>query len=331
MLEKITSKSDCGLYRMTEVYNQEKNIDSIIATTPETRAISNNPRVMGLEYTGKLRTACARILKALSNKGLICMEEEETIVFDVLRGGLNFGLREALGTAFGWNRHGCSFISAQRARDDDSPEQWHIIESDYSKVYMPQTASIVIGDVVATGTSLEHAMKALIAEAGKQGTQIRSIVFFTIGGPRAGELLETMDAVCRDRFDDYEGTCLVYLEGCFTVPEPETPVRIKITGTDLLRRGAIMAPEFVQSQYEDPCYPLQRCAIYDAGSRAFWVPEYLADLEDYWTQVKALATEGTGFEALLEERFPELDPTPFGEVDLGRVCEESLAWIARMR
>lgn len=326
MLEKIASLPECGLYRMAGA----SDIDTIIATTPETRAISNDPKVMGLDYTKRLKTACTRVLKGLADNGLTCLEETQTIVFDILRGGLNFGLREALGNAFGWNRHGCSFISAQRARKDDSPEQWHIIESEYSKVYMPQTASIVIGDVVATGTSLEHAMKALVAEAEKQGTQIRSIVFVTIGGPRSGEILEKMDAMCRNRFTGYERTCVVYLEGCFSVPTPTTPVQIKITGTDLIRREAVMAPEFIESQYANPCFPIQRCAIYDAGSRAFWVPEYIEDLHDYWSQVEALAANGMTFEQLLAERFPTLDPDRFGAVDLKTVCQDSLTWIREL-
>jgi hypothetical protein len=323
MLEKIEVSPDCGLYRrMTG-----KNIQEIIATTPETRAIANDPKVMGLDYTHRLQNACTKILARLAANNLTFLEENQTIVFDILRGGLNFGLRQALGSAFGWNRHGCSFISAQRARDDDSPEQWHIVETEYSKVYMPKTASIVIGDVVATGTSLEHAMKALVAEAKKQGTLLKSVVFFTFGGPRAGEILRKMDAMCRERFSGYERTTLVYLEGCFTVPQVETNIRIKITGTDLLRLNAVMAPEFIDSQYKDPCYPIQRCAIYDAGSRAFWPPEYIQDLLDYWSKVKALADQGVTFEALLNERFPGLDPAPFGAVNLGRVCDDQLAWI----
>jgi len=325
-VEKIEVSPDCGLYRMLT----GKNIEEIIATTPETRAISNNPRVMGLEYTHRLQKACTKILAQLAAKNLTCLEETQTIVFDILRGGLNFGLREALGNAFGWNRHGCSFISAQRARQDDSPEQWHIVETEYSKVYMPKTASIVIGDVVATGTSLEHAMKALVAEAKKQGTHLRSVVFFTFGGPRAGEILGKMDAMCRERFSGYEKTTLVYLEGCFTVPLLETKLRIKITGTDLLRLNAVMAPEFIASQYEDPCYPIQRCAIYDAGSRAFWPPEYIQDLDDYWSKVKELANQGVTYEDLLKERFSGLDPAPFGSVDLGKVCDDQLAWIKEL-
>jgi hypothetical protein len=326
-MEKIDISPDCGLYRL----GTDKNIEEIIATTPETRAISNNPRVMGLDYTHRLRKACSKILKKLAANNLSCLEENQTIVYEILRGGLNFGLREALGNAFDWNRHGCSFISAQRARDDDSPEQWHIVETEYSKVYMPKTASIVIGDVVATGTSLEHAMKALVAEAQKQGTNLRSIVFFTIGGPRAGEILKEMDTMCREHFPLYEKTTLIYLEGCFTVPRVETKLRIKVTGTDLLRLNAVMAPEFITSQYEDPCYPIQRCAIYDAGSRAFWPPEYIEDLHGYWSEVKSLSDQGVTYEELLKERFPELDPTNFGSVDLGRVCEDQLSWIKEMR
>lgn len=322
MLHPVETTAQCALYTIDA---PKARIDRCIASTPETRAIANDPRVMGVDYTRRLKAACARILAALQRNGRTCLEERQTIVYDILRGGLNFGLREALADAFDWNRHGCSFISAQRARVDDSPEQWHIVENDYSKVYMPETASIVIGDVVATGTSLEHAMKALVGEAEKQGTQIRSIVFFTYGGPRAEEILEKTDAMCRERFSAYEGTTLIYLEGRFTVPVPETKVTIKLTGTDLLRLDALMAPEFIESQYEDPAWPLQRCAIYDAGSRAFWTPEYLEDLEDYWTSTLALAESGVTFTSLLAERFPGLDAARFAEADLAEICRSQLA------
>lgn len=322
MLHQIEIEPRCALYRIED---SESRIDRCIASTPETRAICNDPRVMGVDYTRRLARACKNILQSLKKNDRICLEERQTIVYDILRGGLNFGLREALADAFGWNRHGGSFISAQRARDDDSPEQWHIVEKDYSKVYMPKTASIVVGDVVATGTSLEHAMKALVGEAEKQGTQIRSIVFFTFGGPRAEEILEKTAAMCRERFPAYEGTTLIYLEGRFTVPVPETPVSVKITGTDLLRLDALMAPEFIESHYENPAWPLQRCAIYDAGSRAFWTPEYMEDLEDYWTRTLSLAESGVTFEALLSERFPVLDAARFGEVDLSAICRSQLA------
>jgi len=325
MLHPVVTTSQCAIHRISD--HTTSQVDRLVVSTPETRAIANDPRVMGIDYTRRLKTACTRILSMMDAEKMTCLAERETIVFDILRGGLNFGLREALADAFSWNRHGGSFISAQRARVDDDPEQWHIMESEYSKVYMPKTASIVIGDVVATGTSLEHAMKALVAEAEKQGTALRSIVFFTFGGHRAEEILEAADAMCRKRFPSYEGTTLIYLEGRFVVPTEETPLTIKVTGTDLLRRGALMAPEFIESSYEDPSYPIQRCTIYDAGSRAFWTPEYIADLTEYWTETLALAEKGMGFAELLKERFPELDAARFGEVDLTEICRKQISQV----
>lgn len=323
MLHPVAQTPQCAIYRIAD--EPPTKINRLVVSTPETRAIANDPLVMGVDYTRRLKSSCARTLSLLKAKELICLEERETIVLDILRGGLNFGLREALADAFSWNRHGSSFISAQRARIADTPEKWQILESEYSKVYLPETASIVIGDVVATGTSLEHAMDALVAEAERQGTALRSIVFFTFGGPRAEAILSAADALCRKRFPAYEGTTLVYLEGRFVIPTEETPLSIKITGTDLLRRGALMAPEFIESQYEDPSYPIQRCTIYDAGSRAFWPPEYIADLTGYWGETLALAEKGMGYHDLLEERFPELDAHRFGRVDLAEICRKQIS------
>lgn len=309
--------SDCNLYEAG--LKDIDNVNCYIASTKETRSISNDSMVMGVNYTRKLKKACEKIFIKLHKEGLISINEQESIVFNVLRGGLNFGLRDALANAFDWNLHGSSFISAQRARKDDSPEEWHIIETEYSKVYMPDNATIFIGDVVATGTSLEHAIEALINETEKQGSTLRSIIFFTYGGIRAAQILEKADKICKSKFPSYEKTVLIFHEGCFTVPDQNTKLSIKITGTDLVSLDSVMAPDFIESQYENPAFPLQRCAIYDAGSRAFWLPEYIKDIEEYWKEVYKLAKSGINFTTLLKERFPDLDPEKFNSPDLEKL------------
>ena len=108
------------------------------------------------------------------------------------------------------------------------------------------------------------------------------------------------------------------------MPDLNTRLTIRLTGTDLLRYEALMAPEFVESQYEAPSYPLERCIIYDAGSRAFWIPEYVDDVIDYWRQTLDLAHGAFTFETLLKERFPELDASRFGQVDLQALCVEQI-------
>ena len=90
--------------------------------------------------------------------------------------------------------------------------------------------------------------------------------------------------------------------------------------TDLLRLGAIMAPDFIESQYDDPAFPIERCAIYDAGSRAFWVCEYAEDVRNYWKQVLDLAEQGMDYDTYLHQRFPELDASRFHSPSLREIA-----------
>ena len=320
MLREVYKTDKCSLYAKDD----KSRIHKIIATTEETRAICNDPLLVGVEYTDKLKKACSYVLKGITEAGMLEHCEDETIVFNVLRGGLNFGLREALADSFGWNRHGSAFISAQRARISKGSEHWHITESHYKKVYVPKAATVVLGDVVATGTSLRHAMKELIGSVQKNNSELKNIVFFTIGGKRSEEIIEEADAKCREIFPEYERSIVVYFEGCFEVANMESDLYVKITGTDLLRVGSVMAPEFIESQYENPSYPLERCTIYDAGSRAFWLPEYLEDVRKYWESILFLAESGVTYKDLLDKRFPELDSKRFDGVDLIAVCKNQL-------
>ena len=325
-LKELVKDSQLSLYELipgdTSATDRAEEVHCrrFIASTPQTRAISNDPTVAGIDYTRRLQTACRHVLGSFS----FGLKERETVVLNILRGALNFGLREALADAYGWTRHNTSFISAQRARDDQDSESWHITEKGYKKIYFPTQTSLVMGDVVATGTSLAFGMNEIVKAAVDQHCQLRNIVFFTYGGVKAEQIFREIDTKCRQLFPDYEQTYVIYFEGRFTVPDLNTRLTIRLTGTDLLRYEALMAPEFVESQYEAPSYPLERCIIYDAGSRAFWIPEYVDDVIDYWRQTLDLAHGAFTFETLLKERFPELDASRFGQVDLQALCVEQI-------
>lgn len=322
ILESLSRSTRCSLYEIKG--SSDCPIKRYLVSTPETRAICNDPFFVGIDYTTALRKACAETLKCLGTNGPFPFDEVKTTILHILRGGLNFGLREAFHDTFQWNHHSSAFISAQRARRSGSLEDWHITESSYRKVYLSTEAEIVFGDVVATGTSLEFALTELLGIVEKEGVTVGSVLFFTIGGKRAEEILLAVDKTCRDQFKSYRGAAVVYFEGRFGVAFPGTPLKIKIPGTDLLRRDGFFSPEFIESQYENVSFPLERCAIYDAGSRAFWLPEYLEDLWDYWEQTFWLASGGVGFKELLSERAPDLDPKRFPDADLKAICARQI-------
>jgi hypothetical protein len=332
-LKPITKSEECSLYEYAE--GGSDLVKVLISSTSESRRIVNDPFVYGLEYTELLKVACIKTLESMRSilSVLIGADfvEDNACVLNILRGGLNFGLREALGEAYNWNRHSTAFLSAQRARQENSPEEWYITESNYKKVYLPKNGVIFFGDVVATGTSLEFALEELLEIAEKEGQDINSLIFFTIGGPRSHEIMENISRKAKQKFPSFKGSVVIYFEGCFSVATPETPVSIKYTGTDLLRCNSVMADEFIQSQTEHPFYPLERCTIYDAGSRAFCLPEYLEDVKDYYEKTLSLARNGVSYTNLLTERSPEiLEVFKESEFDISKInlvdlCEKQLA------
>ncbi|MEA2013249.1 MAG: hypothetical protein U9O87_09290, partial [Verrucomicrobiota bacterium] len=321
-LQKILSTPECSLY--IKKTQKSSLVTTIIASTPGTRIIANDPCITGVKYTSLLKKSCTSVLRNLASNKILFIKEKETLVLNILRGGLNFGLREALADAFSWNLHGSAFISAQRARYTQNQEEWHITESDYKKVYVPKKVSIIFGDVVATGTSLKYALNEILNAVEKQQSTLTSLLFFTYGGLSAEEILTEIDSECRKRFPNFNSSVLVYLEGVFDVASTETLVSIKESGTDLLRRHALLAPEFIESQYENPSYPLERCAIYDAGSRAFWQPDYAKDIYEYWLATMKLAENGMTFKELLTERFPLLDFSSFDNPSLKNISKKQI-------
>ena len=119
-LEVFQTSALCSFYEIPR--KDDKDVYRYVSSTPETRDICNDPFLVGVNYTRALSAASAATLKASVKYSTFDLLEEKTTVLHILRGGLNFGLREALADAFGWNVHPSAFISAQRARRSDNPE-----------------------------------------------------------------------------------------------------------------------------------------------------------------------------------------------------------------
>lgn len=326
-LEVLRTSSKCSFYKITG--EGAGPVERFVASTPETRAICNDPLIAGVEYTDKLQTACESALAALVKYSKVQLSESYTVVLNILRGGLNFGLREALAGAFDWNNHISAFVSAQRSRQEQNSGAWEVQENEYKKVIVPHHASVVCGDVVATGTTLLYALKEFLTSAQGASAKVQHLVFFTIGGGPAEEVLRECDELCRQAFEGYIGSAVIYFEGRFNVAQDDSALTIKETGTDLLRSGALIAPEFLASQYDSPAFPLERCTIYDAGSRAFHPPTFYDDVLSYWRSVAKLAADGAQFEDYLAERFPELDSDKFEEITLSSLCNSQIGKLER--
>ena len=61
MLNQAFESDWAKIYKM----DGDGHVERYIATTAETRAICNDPRITGIDYTDKLQQACVAVLKTL--------------------------------------------------------------------------------------------------------------------------------------------------------------------------------------------------------------------------------------------------------------------------
>ena len=300
-LQRQSKKGDTALYSVEGEF--AGNVNRYVVSTMEGRRLVNQPELLGVAFGKAMTRAVTRALAVLPEREAIEMWPQERVcVVHFLRGGLNFGLRDALHDAYGFNRHSSCFMSSQRRKVDG---RWQVEEDMYRKLKIPDHAVLLVGDVVATGVTVGNGLQVILEHLKKIGSSVKRIVFFTVGCHKLEKVLEEADRAYSEAFDEYEGTTAVYLEGKFRLVDSKTELRIGHPGTDLIRRDCLLAPEFALSQYDRLSFPLERCSIYDAGSRAFDIPTYVQDVRGYWSQVAELAAGGMTLEQALDERWPE--------------------------
>lgn len=301
-LKLVRRHRDAAIYELRGEYGD--NLFRYVASTPESREICNKPEIAGVRYTDMLESAVTSVLQQFPPASSLRKLDPRSVgVIHFLRGSLNFGMRRALHRAYGFNTHSSSFITSQRERDKYG--RWFIKDNQYRKILIPPNATLFFADVIATGVTISNGMDIIVNLAKNAGSPIKQIFFFTIGCHKLEKLLREYNSTLRRIFPQYERTCAVYLEGKFHLADSKTAVRIKLQGTDLMRHPCLIAPEFELSQYESIYHPLERCVIYDAGTRAYDISDYLQKLERYWQELRQWGERGLTLEEAIRERWPE--------------------------
>lgn len=303
-LDSIYRNAEFGLYSVDS--DRDTQIEEYIFSTPETRRVCNEPELVGLEFPRCMRQATVRVLRRPPlNEFFRDQSDRMVSVMHFLRGGLNFQLRDALAEAYGFNKHYCAYMTSQRHKDSD---EWVIEQDQYRKIRYLPGSTLLIGDVIATGSTLENGLDVLIEHAESENAPFRNLIVFTIGCDRGRQILdEYVDRLRRDCGVDR--VMLFYAEGKFGLAKAGSSPTIKIPGTDLLRDPALLAPEYERSLYDRLHIAIERCAIYDVGAKSFEYQKHIEDVCEYWNQ---LIESNLTLKKAYRERWSEQD---YGSVD----------------
>ena len=269
-----------GLQQETSIYElQSRQFTNryFILSHPGTRRLMTFPEVVGFDSYLSMLPPTVAALRHLFPQG----QGGDVDILTILRGGLNYPLEEAC------HRNGIRvsdihFLSCERIIED------HIItglEIKYEKLRITQDRTLVIGDIIATGDTLRLCLDQVVDRFRRKGGSIRKIIFFTIGGTRAIDLMEEMAVRIRTYFPGFEGFECFFYEGVFTVYEDTGATGINVPDIDFGWKGGVVSPEFRRFVLDHPYSILEKCIIYDGGARRYEIPLHFHEALEYWEGV----------------------------------------------
>lgn len=293
-----------GLLQDTNVYElQSKQFVNryFILSNEGTRRLMAFPEVVGFDTYQCMLPATVAAMKHLFPSG-----GKEVDILTILRGGLNYPVEEACFRS-GIRVSDIHFVSCERIIED------HIItglEIKYEKLRITRDRTLVIGDIIATGDTLRLCLDQVVDRFRRRGGSIRKIIFFTIGGTRAIELMEKKTEEIRRVFPEFEGFECFFYEGIFTVYENKGVTGINVPDIDFGWKGGVVAPEFRRYVLSHPYSILEKCIIYDGGARRYEIPIHFREALEYWEGLWSRA-DGIDPRKLVAEKLGFEEPLSF--------------------
>ena len=286
--------------------HEDTGFKRYVVSTRDTRDLMNHPEIINCDFTNLMQNGVTNALKGINALEQLSSISSKTVnVCHILRGGLNFKVRDALRKAFGYKWHSSSYISSQRVLKEG---RFAISDDSYRKFLIPDDATLYTADIVASGVSINHALEYISAYLKSQSARLKNMVFLTIGCIEAEKVLSRWHRHFKESLPGYERTFVVYLEGRFALAKRDTPLFNCLYDTDLLKNyklGALLCPEYVHSQFDRMIVGLEACSIYDGGKKGFEPVNHIKDVLEFWE--KQLETARSRQLSLWDEynaRFP---------------------------
>jgi hypothetical protein len=306
---------------------EDSDFKRYVVSTRDTRDLTNHPEIINRDFANLMQNGVTNALKGINVlEGLSAINSKTVNVYHILRGGLNFEVRDALRKAYGYKWHSSSYISSQRVLKEG---RFEISEDYYRKFVIPDNVTIYTADIVASGVSLNHGIDYINKYLQSQKLHLKNMVFITIGCVETEKVLSKWHKLFKKSFPGFERTFIIYLEGRFGLATKETPLRNCIYDTDLLKSyklGALLSPEYEHSQFDRMIIGLEACAIYDGGKKGFEPVNHIKDVLEFWEKQQETAQSNN---LTLWEEYNARFPLDMYFSDIDRLALGDAAVLAR--
>ena len=254
-----------------------------IVSSEGTRRLMASPEVVGYDSYEAMVSPTVAALDYLVSRGL----KGDFSIITILRGGLNYPLEEAAHKC-GVQVSNMNFLSCERIIENKVITG---LDIKYEKLHIQKDAQFMIGDIIASGDTLKLCLNHVIDRFKRKGGSIKRIVFMTIGGTKAIELLESRYEKIRSIWPEFEGFDCFFYEGIFSVYEDKGVTGVNVPDIDFGWKDGLVAPEFRSYAESLPFALFEKCIIYDGGARRYEIPAHIDEVCEYWEDLAAAASD----------------------------------------
>lgn len=250
--------------------------NSYIICMPQARRILYDPVVCGGKLR-KLAIGCNKVFLTAAGylvPGFRKPRANEVAEVVVLRGGLGYALDVAFDELFGGYLPRC-FIGARRFRISKEKFRAEISYRNFDP--LPNNGILLMGDTIATGTSLSQTLGEVQDELVRRDYGIKKLLVFSIAAAFRGctRLLEW-----EEKFREHWPNFRVHLfvaEALFGLDEG-THLRFRKEGEVIMPEETKAYVSKVYGNYKTAFLPGNICAIFDWGDRIFRLRQHLEDV-----------------------------------------------------
>lgn len=257
---EVEKAKDYSLYRVSD----EKLLpDTYIVCSDIARAVLYSPNLAGKKLQDTMEKNSSIFASILAKHALGGATRESVCELVFLSGGLYYALNYGFKKEFGFALPQC-FIGIQRQRVEGKEGEFRAIAGYGNFESLPDNAHVIIGDTVATGSTLVKGIQLLLDEAEDRGTSIASITVLTLAGSTIGA--QKLAKLAKTHIIPQNPACKVSLFAC------EMLFHLMPDGTDLrfIMPDSIMPEESRQEALQRYGKYLSRnmkCAVFDWGTR----------------------------------------------------------------
>ena len=257
----------------------------LIVSAGGTRMLMGSPEGGGFGSYQSMVPATMKGMQYLVDNGI----GEEVNILTILRGGLNYPIEECAFRA-GLRVTNMDFLSCERIIEDDVIKG---LDVRYQKVRTCKDCILMVGDIIASGATLKMCMDHVISWFHSHGGTFRRIVFFTIGGSNAIDLMEELTAkIRREGSPGFEGFTCFFYEGIFNVYQDKGILGFQVPDIDFYWGGGIISPEFREYVVSHSYSLFEKCIIYDGGARRYEIPDHYKEVTAYWNEFLEASSRG---------------------------------------